>query len=300
MLPVRISNLPYSGAVFSAPLNYWNGIYYFVQNIANFPIPWNDQDEAIVFYEYETNAGLAALNGYYAVNNQIQRGDDNDNNFGPILLNTIPVPRATRAGSTIKLQWEVPAESVGSPSVTNIIGYNIYRSTSQVDGFTKLNSDAIATTNYIDDNLADAETNYYYTLQLVFRGGISSKIFSANSNPVNMEEVNSIGNIYNMPNPVRYERLEGTYFTYELSKAAVNVKIKIFNSNGELIKEILDASTYRGFNSVWWNGQNTWGERLANDVYLYIIQVRTENGKDIKGKGKLAVLSGSTARGWSR
>ncbi|MFA5927698.1 MAG: hypothetical protein WC838_00130 [Candidatus Margulisiibacteriota bacterium] len=291
---------PYSGAVFSAPLNYWNGIYYFVQNIANFPIPWQDHDEAIVFYEYETNPGAASHTGYYGVNNQIQRAEDNDNNFGPILLNRIPIPRAARAGSTIKLQWDTPVESAGDPAVTNIIGYNIYRSTSQESGFEQLNSAVIVTTNYTDDNLADAETNYYYTLQLVFRGGISSKVFSANSNPVNLEEVNSISNIYNMPNPLRYERANGTYFTYELSKAAASVKIKIFNSNGELIKEILDAPTYRGFNSIWWNGQNTWGERIANDVYLYIVQVRTETGKDIKGKGKLAVLSGSTARGWSR
>ncbi|MDC0977652.1 hypothetical protein OAR19_00175 [bacterium] len=91
-----------------------------------------------------------------------------------------------------------------------------------------------------------------------------------------------IKEIMNVPNPFNED---GTHFTYQLSKPANSIEIKIFDTNGRLIKEIDNCSNDIGFNKTFWDGSDKHGQFVANDVYLYMVIVDGPDGRDvIKGK----------------
>ncbi len=71
----------------------------------------------------------------------------------------------------------------------------------------------------------------------------------------------------NYPNPFN----PSTTIEYQVSKQ-MNVKIDIYNSNGELIKELLDEEKNDGNYSVVWNGRDDKGNLVASGTYLYQIQ----------------------------
>ena len=52
-----------------------------------------------------------------------------------------------------------------------------------------------------------------------------------------------------------------------------NVKINIFNSNGELLKTLLNEEQNAGEKSVVWNGRDNSGNIVSSGVYYYQIQV---------------------------
>ena len=83
-----------------------------------------------------------------------------------------------------------------------------------------------------------------------------------------------IYNVYNFPNPYS----DFTQFTFELSKSS-NIKIDIYSIGGKKIfsAEKLNAPT--GFNIINWNGNNFFGDQIANGVYIYHIKARTTDEK---------------------
>ncbi|MFC1596180.1 FlgD immunoglobulin-like domain containing protein [Candidatus Margulisiibacteriota bacterium] len=170
--------VPDRGGTRQGVMEYWGGVYYFTDNIGNFPESWEDGDEAIVFYEYETDAQTAQHKGYYGVNSEVQRREDNSNDFGITTIHAIPTPSVSPMGTAVKASWLAP------PDVDNIIGYNLYRSNDPDTDFEKLNTGLIINTYYIDEDIPVPQANYYYVLQFVFQGNIVGNIYSANSDPV--------------------------------------------------------------------------------------------------------------------
>ncbi|MFL3005297.1 MAG: type IX secretion system sortase PorU [Candidatus Neomarinimicrobiota bacterium] len=83
-----------------------------------------------------------------------------------------------------------------------------------------------------------------------------------------------IYNIYNFPNPFS----DFTQFTFELSKNS-DIEIDIFSLGGKKIFSFEKVNAPRGFNIINWNGQNSFGDFLANGVYIYHIRATTENEK---------------------
>ena len=83
-----------------------------------------------------------------------------------------------------------------------------------------------------------------------------------------------IHNIYNFPNPFS----DFTQFTFELSKPS-DVQIDIYSLGGKKIFSIEKVGAARGFNIINWNGQNSFGDILANGVYIYHIKATTQNEK---------------------
>jgi len=104
-------------------------------------------------------------------------------------------------------------------------------------------------------------------------------------------EVPQIVEMYNVPNPFANE----TQFYYELSDEASNVSIDIFTLAGRKIYTISNLPGHSGENiSEAWNGEDKWGDKLANGIYIYKLSVRTATGLadniDLEKFGKLVIL----------
>ena len=83
-----------------------------------------------------------------------------------------------------------------------------------------------------------------------------------------------IHNIYNFPNPFS----DFTQFTFELSKPS-DIEIDIYSLGGKKIFSVEKPNAPRGFNIINWNGRNSFGDFLANGVYIYHIKASNENEK---------------------
>lgn len=67
---------------------------------------------------------------------------------------------------------------------------------------------------------------------------------------------------------------------YELSAPAVQVKVKIYDQYGGLVK-ILDGATSKGENTLSWNGISDDGLKVANGRYTFTIEAVDGNGGSI-------------------
>ena len=66
-----------------------------------------------------------------------------------------------------------------------------------------------------------------------------------------------------------------------------NIIIDIYSIGGKKIYSLEKTNAPKGFNIIYWNGQNSFGDDLANGVYIYHIKAMTEDEK-ISSLGRLA------------
>ncbi len=71
----------------------------------------------------------------------------------------------------------------------------------------------------------------------------------------------------NYPNPFN----PTTAISYQLP-AASDVKLKIYNTLGQLVKTLVSQKQSAGNYAVQWNGSNDLGEKVASGIYIYRIQ----------------------------
>ena len=83
-----------------------------------------------------------------------------------------------------------------------------------------------------------------------------------------------IYNVYNFPNPFS----DFTQFTFELSKSS-NIKIDIYSIGGKKIYSLEKINAPTGFNIINWNGNNIFGDQIANGVYIYHLKAITMDEK---------------------
>ncbi|MFC1540616.1 hypothetical protein ACFL4J_01095 [Candidatus Margulisiibacteriota bacterium] len=147
-------------------------------------IDWADGDDSLIYISRETNTGMNDHTGYYAVMNEDLDVLEYGQLYNDCTVRSIPVPTATAGTSNVGLSW---SDAMSDPSATphgnNIVGYNVYRSTSQSSGFTKINTSVVNNTTYTDTS-GTAGTDYYYTIEPVMRGGEALGVYSANSTVV--------------------------------------------------------------------------------------------------------------------
>lgn len=90
--------------------------------------------------------------------------------------------------------------------------------------------------------------------------------------------------VMNFPNPFQ----SSTHFTFRNLQSG-DISIKIFTLNGLLIEEIYGGYKDRGFNSVFWDGYDSFGEKPASGIYLYTLKLDHDNGTETS-RGKLVLL----------
>ncbi len=137
--------------------------------------------DCIATISQELNGGTLSHTGYYAVVNHILTGDD-PAEFPDMTLRQIPVPSVT-ADAWAYLNWSSVVEDAGENGATNIVGYNVYRSSDGIN-YTKITPVKVTHTQFTDPIPNDAE--YTYAISLVFRGNppVESSVLSANSQTV--------------------------------------------------------------------------------------------------------------------
>ncbi|MDP3684541.1 MAG: T9SS type A sorting domain-containing protein, partial [Ignavibacteria bacterium] len=81
------------------------------------------------------------------------------------------------------------------------------------------------------------------------------------------EILNSFSLHQNYPNPFN----PITNISYRLPERG-NVAVKIFNANGEIIKEIIPALQEAGEQTVTWDSKNRDGLTVSSGVYFYQVQ----------------------------
>ncbi len=83
-----------------------------------------------------------------------------------------------------------------------------------------------------------------------------------------------IRDVANHPNP-----FEGsTRIIYLLNQSGVDVRISIYTVGGRRIRVIEHASGDLNYNEVEWDGTDAQGDRVANGLYLYVIEANSEDG----------------------
>jgi len=89
-------------------------------------------------------------------------------------------------------------------------------------------------------------------------------------------DVIRIGDVVNHPNP--FSTPGGTKIIYQLNQSGADVTIRLFTVGGRLIRVFDNASNDLNYNEVFWDGTDADGDEVANGVYLYTIDVETEEG----------------------
>ena len=96
--------------------------------------------------------------------------------------------------------------------------------------------------------------------------------------------------LYNVPNPFSGT----TQFYYELSAEASDVSLDLYTLSGRKIHTLQDLPGRSGENLTdLWDGTDGWGDKLANGVYIYKLNVRTamqSADKNLKKFGKIVIL----------
>ncbi len=98
--------------------------------------------------------------------------------------------------------------------------------------------------------------------------------------------------VLNWPNPFT----TNTDFQFEHNHQGENieVQIQIFTITGKLVKtinQVIIASESRVRNELKWDGLDDFGDKIGKGVYMYKLEVRTENGKKSDSKiEKLVIL----------
>lgn len=87
----------------------------------------------------------------------------------------------------------------------------------------------------------------------------------------------AISDFLTYPNPLRKEG--GLWFTFNVTRAG-QAEIMIFTIAGRLIRTIGNISCTAGYNQVYWDGRDSFGDGISNGVYIVKAYVRADNSRD--------------------
>ncbi|UCD19652.1 MAG: hypothetical protein JSU64_00495, partial [candidate division WOR-3 bacterium] len=79
------------------------------------------------------------------------------------------------------------------------------------------------------------------------------------------------------PNPVQTD--EGLWFTFNVTRGG-RATIKVFTIAGRLVKVIDDISCLAGYNQIYWDGRDSYGDSISNGVYIVKTYVEADNSRD--------------------
>lgn len=106
----------------------------------------------------------------------------------------------------------------------------------------------------------------------------------------NSEEL-VIKHVLNYPNPFT----TNTKFTFEHNQACTPLKvtIQVFTISGKLAKTIQTYVYCEGYrpSSITWDGRDDYGDKLAKGVYIYKLNIQTNDNKNAEKLEKLVILN---------
>jgi hypothetical protein len=183
----------------------------------------------------------------------------NDNLISPVNLNAT----VNQSKSIVSLSWQPPTQSQSRL----INGYQIWRFSVNDEQSPQLwtSVSGLLTTQYFQDadwvNLPVG--NYKYAIKAVYAGNTYSEASFSNSvkNDFAGLRYNRILSCY--PSPFS----TSTQLSYAM-KVPCNVKMEIFNLQGQLVQTLIKRDNIQGVNFLSWDGTNKQGYRLSSGMYL--------------------------------
>jgi hypothetical protein len=103
---------------------------------------------------------------------------------GKVALNPSKLT-ASVSQETVKLSWEPPLQNIDASGPASIIGYNIYRATSETQPARLLNTSPITSTGF-DDEFFEFNKDYWYFVRAVSVGVAAEPVESTESNIVRL------------------------------------------------------------------------------------------------------------------
>lgn len=199
----------------------------------------------------------------------IVSGDPTSDNFGPIITYETGNKRILRSGDHIQENDEILIRLTDPLGInlTGEIGHNIVLTDYSND------DDKIVTDDFIYENNSITTG----TIPVEFDEDIpelhlSLKAWDSANNPSESEIILyriaeaklKLFNVTNFPNPFT----NSTQFAFELSQPA-EINVDIFTLGGRKIMQIESEYFSIGFHTIDWDGEDAFGDKLANGVYLY-------------------------------
>lgn len=207
---------------------------------------------------------------------------DHEATFGggslPVELSSF---KAQLEGDTVVLRWTTQSEQ-------NALGFNVLRSETKHDGYSKINSTMIKASGtsvtpnryvYRDSRLR-AVNEYWYMLEQVDTDGsaetfgpvqvtLGTNVSDAESTP---DQYRLYSNFPNPFNPV-------TLIRYDLPVSGYT-DLTVYDMTGRRIKSLVQTWQSAGQHAVRWDGADQLGRQVSSGVYIY----RLQSGKEIKSR----------------
>ena len=187
---------------------------------------------------------------------------------------------ATRNGEQIILSW--------TKSTRDTSRYLIYRNHTGHPPWTKIASVPPATPTFVDRNVHPG-LRYFYTIAAMDSAGGEGKLsqivdVTIPEDAIASPELN-LDKVILVPNPYR---LNGSANPMEFRNLPHRATIRIYNSTGDLIKQI----DHRNNISIQrWDGRNEDGQRISAGIYVYHIEtLRSDQRGKNSVSGKFAVI----------
>ena len=152
------------------------------------------------------------------------------------------------------------------------------------DGINEADNDTLVQSSYNISSFGVDESSELYICTF---NGVSSQIYrftptitstfhnNTDKNPSDFQ----LGDNY--PNPFN----PGTYIPFTLNYPG-EVKITIFDINGQIVNELVNSHYQTGYHSVYWNGKNQNNQLQSSGIYFYRMTVNS----DIKQTKRLVLL----------
>jgi len=93
----------------------------------------------------------------------------------------------------------------------------------------------------------------------------------------------SLENFLIYPNPMNKEG----YITFIISQSA-DVTLDVFSISGRRLRRIETIAT-QGFNKIFFDGKDEFGDNLANNTYFIRIKAKTLDGNSIEKRERLVI-----------
>ncbi len=183
----------------------------------------------------------------------------------------------------------------GINTVGNGVGHDLL---AVLDGNT---ANPIVLNEYYSSNLDSYQSGkieYNFSKLEKGRHTLSLKVWDVNNNSsevsidftVQEKEELSLDHVLNYPNP--FTTKTEFYFEHNQICTDLEVQIQIFTVSGKLVKTINQLVLTEGFRSegISWNGLDDFGDQLAKGVYIYLLKVKSPDGKVAEKIEKLVIL----------
>ena len=170
----------------------------------------------------------------------------------------------------VHLEWTTRSE-------TENIGFHVYRAATEDGPYEKIstqiipgagNSSSTHDYSYNDSDVRSGETWYYKVADMNYYGALTFH----GPRVAHMEAPSEYELYQNYPNPfnpvtaIRFSIKEEGY-----------VKINIYNTQGQLVRILVDQQMGPGQHSVMWDSKDNQGQTIATGLYIYTLEVNGFN-----------------------